>query len=640
MKLPEKFDSVFIFIVGVAAFLRLYQPGHGPYWVDVASTLSAASRLAHDGQMVWLGNPSAWDGLMAHSPFSVYFTAVPLFFFDAPVTTYIWFGLFGVLTIVVLYIGVERYFGIQAARITAFTIAISPLAVYWSNFVWNPNVAPFFIVCWWFTGLLGYYEHKRWAQIAHPVMLSLVIQSQTALAVMIPASGLLLIGYVIQASDKRQPILNFIAGCIISVVFAFPWFYGLYGVWAGWWDTPFGISDTKTEALQLVLPSISHLVDQFFYLVSGFRYWVRPLLIDSNRMAWWPDHSINIFPGIQSVLTLLGLCYVSWQAWQRRQGRDSLPFAFTSLAILTPFLFFFLSFRISYSYLQPVTFFGAIVFGIIVSSLMKHRQLLTICVLIPVFLAQIYLVAARHDWRVNGAQRGTTTLTEFEQQIQTWYQLTGDVVFITDRGELSTFSVREWVITLEAFDEQYPVRVLSDSHAVPIAPTGSTLAGFTAGNVIPKYFGTGTTVQTGNGGDFRYLEVTPDDLPAPDFHPQNDVTYGDLLAVDGIITGTPENNLLPVAIRWQPLKQPQSQYQFSVRLIDSNENRISQIDGSTLEPEDWRAGDTVLTRFMMPLPDNLPPKATWEFNLIVYSFPQIDNVPLSDSSGNVLRLSP
>jgi len=85
---------------------------------------------------------------------------------------------------------------------------------------------------------------------------------------------------------------------------------------------------------------------------------------------------------------------------------------------------------------------------------------------------------------------------------------------------------------------------------------------------------------------------------------------------------------------WEPQRKTNQQYQFSVRLLDADGNGYGQIDGETLQSELWRQGDQVLTRLSMMLPDTLPDQRDWQVQVLVYSWPEIHNIPLLDDAGN------
>jgi hypothetical protein len=74
-------------------------------------------------------------------------------------------------------------------------------------------------------------------------------------------------------------------------------------------------------------------------------------------------------------------------------------------------------------------------------------------------------------------------------------------------------------------------------------------------------------------------------------------------------------------------------YHFFVHLVDENGVLRSQHDGSGFPVLYWRAGDLVLSRFVVPLPADLPAGhySLWSG---LYTYPDVVNVSFLDVAGN------
>jgi hypothetical protein len=67
-------------------------------------------------------------------------------------------------------------------------------------------------------------------------------------------------------------------------------------------------------------------------------------------------------------------------------------------------------------------------------------------------------------------------------------------------------------------------------------------------------------------------------------------------------------------------------------LIDEAGGRIAQADGSAFAGAQWRPGDVVISRFLLPLSDEPPPPLGMRVGM--YRFPSLENVPVLDEAAN------
>ena len=86
-------------------------------------------------------------------------------------------------------------------------------------------------------------------------------------------------------------------------------------------------------------------------------------------------------------------------------------------------------------------------------------------------------------------------------------------------------------------------------------------------------------------------------------------------------------------IHWRTGDNPDpAQYHFFNHLIDANDQRLWQVDEPAFAPWQWKAGDTVISRFLIPWPEMADPPLTMRVGM--YRFPSLENVPLLDVAGN------
>ncbi|UCC51192.1 MAG: hypothetical protein JSV68_19095, partial [Anaerolineaceae bacterium] len=60
--------------------------------------------------------------------------------------------------------------------------------------------------------------------------------------------------------------------------------------------------------------------------------------------------------------------------------------------------------------------------------------------------------------------------------------------------------------------------------------------------------------------------------------------------------------------------------------------RLWQVDEPAFAPWQWTAGDTLISRFIIPWPETADSPLTMRVGM--YRFPSLENVPLLDVAGN------
>lgn len=340
-------------ILLIASIFRLYQPGILPTWVDELNTINPALKFARHGEWVWFGNTTSFGGIEAHSPFIIYVTALPALFFSNPLALRLFYGLLGLLVIALMYDFMSRYIGQNAAIISALFLAVMPLPVYWSRFVWNPNIAPIFIIIWLFTAT-GYFNDKRWLQAIHWLSLSFIVQAQTALLVLLPVTIVLTIYGAWSSRHKYQPyLLAHLAILTVVIVTLLPWVYGLYGISQDWFSTTYGFGKIDQGKINLIFPNLEQVWENFSLLTASVGYQKGVLNISSNSAAWWAPDWLHSLLRLQTLIILVGAIVLILQGIRKRK-LNTLNF-FVSLMLLYPLGFFIVDRPILYFYTMPIT---------------------------------------------------------------------------------------------------------------------------------------------------------------------------------------------------------------------------------------------------------------------------------------------
>lgn len=620
-----------LLVLFVAAALRLFRPALYEMPADEIWIQVDAVRLARHGEWTWIGNPTSMNTWLFHSPLSVYLAAFPYLFTPDVVGSRIVYGLLGTVTVGGLYVLMQRYFGRTAALLASLMLAVNPLAVYWSRVVWNPNAGPPFIVLWMLTGLLGYYEGKRWAQVGHWLMLSGFIQAQTALAMMLPVSvGLALYDWRFHPGPVKAKARTLLLALGLTALSLVPWMIGLLGVQMGWIE-PTKFHDMGLSATRLIWPEMDVLTDNVTLITASATYHIETLALTDHPADWWPDKSLNTLLRAQAVIVVLSGVYYIWRGL--RNHPDGFPALFLSVVLFWPFFYlFYTSQMIPDFYMMPAVYASAVIFGITFGRLWNWHRLAGLVAV--VFIAgQAWLTLALLDRQQRSDQ--VLSLSELQTIMRGWIKEGHEIVALDEPSDETSGNRLEWLKVWQVMGEQFPTRVVLHPHAIPIGPSGAAVVSAAAGRTIPTYFGEGDTVDTPKRR-FRWVVLTPDDLPAPTYRPAAQDQFGSLARINGILTDQPPQagTVWPVTVAWSPLGPTRDTYQFSVRLVDESGTTYGQVDGTSLEPALWRAGDIVLTHFELPVNDTLPDSANCHIALLLYSWPTITNQPVVDGAGN------
>jgi hypothetical protein len=84
---------------------------------------------------------------------------------------------------------------------------------------------------------------------------------------------------------------------------------------------------------------------------------------------------------------------------------------------------------------------------------------------------------------------------------------------------------------------------------------------------------------------------------------------------------------------WHPGANPDPvEYHFFNHLLDGDGQRIGQQDEAVFWPLQWRAGDSIVSVFVLPW----AAEAAGSFSMRtgIYRYPSLENVPLLDVAGN------
>lgn len=114
------------------------------YLGDQGRDITIIKDFLTTGNLFFIG-PQTSIGNMYLGPYFYYLIvpALALSNFN-PIGPAIFIALLGIATVALIFFVSKKWFTLKVAYIAAFLFAISPVAIKYSNFIWNPNIMPFF----------------------------------------------------------------------------------------------------------------------------------------------------------------------------------------------------------------------------------------------------------------------------------------------------------------------------------------------------------------------------------------------------------------------------------------------------------------------------------------------------------------
>ncbi len=152
-------------VLFLAAWLRLNHIDQIEFLWDQAEISRWALRMAHLGEIAWVGPPSS-TGLYSFFG-TIWLLAIPYALSPSPVVATAFIGVLNVLAVLGCYLLTRRWFGRLAALTAALLFAVSPWAVIYSRKIWQVEFFAPFSVLHAYTGWLAFVRRRRWALPLH-----------------------------------------------------------------------------------------------------------------------------------------------------------------------------------------------------------------------------------------------------------------------------------------------------------------------------------------------------------------------------------------------------------------------------------------------------------------------------------------
>ncbi len=572
MTIPRR--EILIFLMALAT--RAIRPGLYFLWIDELNTLNAAADIAYQGVWTWIGNPASWDMLAYHSPFSTYVMTVPLMLSPNPIMARLLVAILGALTSVVMMRMVTHYRDAQAGLIAGMLFAVLPQMVEWGRFVWNPNLAPLFIMLWLFTLLLGYHDGKRPYQIGHWLSLSLCIQSQAVLVMFVPVTILAMIRWHRRNLRWRDGLYTLIA-IGLWLLSCIPWGIGLF---------QHAHQGEHASGLELHWPEWESVGQQIVSVVGNIDFKFYRFADVDQAPVWLPNQLSTGLQSIYTICILVGII-ILWRS-HKPVGRW-----WVGLFIL-PFALFFIDhpYGIAPRYLMPSVLLGLILAAVTLSKVIQINRQLGLLLVALVFTGNLWLAASHlawFAWMGSAQYSALTRMDSMHEQVEAWHKQ-APIVFLQaaplEWGD-TYIPQLEWVMFWKYYEKVGWARLIDAGESIPIAEQGQMIAAQPGHPILSDYFADTRLIRLDERTNitWQYAFVQPNMLPQPQIQPEDGTGVYGLIEVNGL-TRTADGLIL----QWQSFQtSPVETYYFELEWQGNSRTFLS------LPSYQWRFGETILT---------------------------------------------
>jgi len=631
----------------LAALLRLGHLDLVEFKGDEVQHLHLAERVL-DGHLALTGSMASVG--LPKPPGMTYLMAIPLTASRDPRVVSGFIALLNVGAVFVCYRIGRRYFGVSAGLIAVLLYAVNPWAVVYARKIFTADVLPPFVALALDALLSALVENRRRAWTWTLVWMTALTQITFSAIVLVPAFAFIVLLY-----RRRVHWRSLLIGLAIMALSFAPYIYagltqGFLRIWEG---MPFGSGDESSfywgnaliYALQLASGAGLHaLAGQSFERFLA------------QRLA---GNGLDLV--VQGIFAS-AMLYLTWRAIsgsKRETARTRIPCVALALWIWVPLLFDSLPLIDLYHHylviLYPAVFLAM---GIAVADLIGRLPLLakwvTMLGLLGLAVWQVYDVLFLYafvDHHITGGGYGRpvhyyiTAARRLEALARTYDP---PQALIVSDGDDTRWDQDPAVLNY-LLENRLPVRFVNgrESMVFPQAGDDGALlitpgAGDTALGVAGSY---GREVESlrlpmrEEEGSFRFF-----DWPGGDPTALLDLGFtpsGTSRWTNGVefLGARLEDPIAPETIRWATMWRisasppPGVNHHWFNHLVNAKGRKVGQRDDVGFPTHNWRAGDTVLTWFDIPIAPETQ-AGSYTMRIGMYTYPDIRNVSLMDIAGN------
>jgi len=214
-----KKNWILIIILILASFLRLYRiSDYMEFLGDQGRDVLIIRDFLKHGNLFFIG-PQTSIGNMYLGPFFYYLIAPSLLLANFnPVGPAVFIALINIAAVYLVYFIGKKWFDKTTGLISAFIFAISPVAIRYSNFIWNPNIMAFFSLLFVYFFFEAFRTKKYKNFIFASLSFVMVMNSHYLGLALLPFVGLYWLFHLYRIIKEKSPELK---PFLINTLFAF-----------------------------------------------------------------------------------------------------------------------------------------------------------------------------------------------------------------------------------------------------------------------------------------------------------------------------------------------------------------------------------------------------------------------------------
>ncbi len=634
-------------ILLLAFLLRFAQPTLVEFKRDEPTVSRLAQAIAYEGYRPAVGVAASVgpDNL----PLNLYLMALPIRLWDDPLAAVLFAMLLNWLAVWGCYALGKLYFGTEIGLIAALLFAVNPWAVLYARKIWSLSM-PWATLIFFATLYLTFVRGRRWALVAAllagTVMLGLHLSGLAVILIM----GLALLLYRDQVSPQALLI-----GLTLSLIAVAP--YILHDAFHHWENLRGFLAYAGRSS------SFSWNALRFAFILSGsegidgqagpfheqFRAAVPPL--------WWMNGAMMLLLG-------LALAYAVWQSLraptqaQRRTFGLLLMWFFVPVALqlsagaTTQLHYFVILYPVQFLLVAKLLVEGLrripparLKWGqaaLVISLLVWSTWQMAITYQLHTYMAQhpstggygIPLKFKREAAHLALNAAGEAEIIVVSDSNRPFVAETPTVFDSLLFGHPHRFTDGRTDLPVPSAPRVvYLVGPLRDAPDEPLTPMVQRLSSWPTVTAGPS-------VRLPDGVSYRIFirqSQTQADVTAKMQPLAAGVPFANhavFVSYQAPAESRPGESLTVWLAWWVQNPPPERQdYHFTVQLLDSEGQLRTQNDHAGFPSDYWRTGDVVLSRFEIPLPDDLP-SGLYNLRAGMYSYPDIAAVPVIDPSGS------
>ncbi len=621
--------AVLLGLLLLAAVARLALPGLTEFKADEGRLLTAALEMSR-GHFALRGISSSVG--FPNAPMSVWLYALPLVLWRHPYAATLFTGALGVAAVLGVYWLARRYWGVRAATIAALMLAVSPWAIIFSRKIWAQNLLPAFAAGWAIAAALAFVEGRRAFIIPHLICLAIAVQIHPSALGLVPATLLFLLIF-----RRRVDWRLFLVGGALSALTAAPFLWYLWGRMQAEGGLPFATGQSAAEiSLDSLLLSLQIIAGQGIEALAAPAY------------AGLPGQAI-----IRLVWLVALLAAAGWSVYlvARRWNDPAAQMAFICLAWFLGPIVTFLWHRtpvyVHYFIVSLPALYvpaGALLGGLL-DRVRPRWPVWSVIILVAAlqFAAWAHLMSAISRepgaggfgiplaMKVAAADRAREMLAE-----------TGAAEVLV-AGDGSNPEQEEFPAEFRALLHDVPLRYvdLNAEAFFPASPSVALLEPATADaptstrDLFAAAASDSSTVDINGALHYTLHALPPSAAPPPGVALPQPALLANFVHLTGYDGPRFESDGALWDVHWRTADNPDpADYHLFNHLLDGSGVRISQADAAAFAGAQWRAGDVVISRFWLPLPDE--PQLPLTMRVGMYRFPTLESVPLLDEAANPL----